>query len=259
MSEIDRLKAELEQTRLAYQMAAQISQFKTGFLGRTAHELRSPLSSLMGLYQLILSDLCESPEEEREFIKQASQVTQKLLKIIDEIILVSKLEYGKIPLEKEPVNLTNILSDVFPLVHLQAAHNNLRLNLEEIGEDIYILGDQKRLLLGLTNLVDTAISWMMQGEINLQATREGELGIIQIRLDCNRSIWQETKDLLEQSPTFSPENFQEFAQTLEMSAGEKYLLAFNLIEAMGGKLTLLEMNSTPDVTLLQISFPLVDS
>ncbi|GBF84663.1 histidine kinase dimerization/phospho-acceptor domain-containing protein [Aphanothece sacrum] len=69
--EIEALKQELEQTKLAYQMAVQLSQFKSGFLAKTSHELRSPLSTLMGLHQLILSDLCENHEEEREFIEQA--------------------------------------------------------------------------------------------------------------------------------------------------------------------------------------------
>ena len=205
MDEIDKLKAELAQTRLAYQMALQISQFKTGFLGRTAHELRSPLSSLMSLHQLILSDLCESPEEEREFIQKAYEASQKLLKIIDEIVLVSKLEYGKITHQKEPVSLKTVLSDVFPLVHLQATNKNLNLILEEIREDIYIVSDEKYLLLSLTHLIDTAINWMNQGEIKLQATTEKSLGIIQITLDCDVSIWKETKDLLKQSPATSKE------------------------------------------------------
>ena len=73
MNEIDELKEELKQAQLAYQMAAQMSQFKAGFLARTSHELRSPLSSMIGLHQLILSDLCESPEEQKEFIKEVSR------------------------------------------------------------------------------------------------------------------------------------------------------------------------------------------
>ena len=46
---------------LAYYQALELAQFKGGFLARSAHELRSPLSSLMGLHQLILTGLCDSP------------------------------------------------------------------------------------------------------------------------------------------------------------------------------------------------------
>ena len=98
MSDIEQLTTELENTQIAYQMAQEINQLKTGFLGRAAHELRSPLSSLISLHQLILFDFCESPEEEKQFLEHAYQSAQKLLEMIDELILVSKLDYGAIPL-----------------------------------------------------------------------------------------------------------------------------------------------------------------
>ena len=65
MSEIDQLKNELRQIQLAYALQRQISHFKGGFLARISHELRSPLSQLTSLHQLILNDLCEDPQEER--------------------------------------------------------------------------------------------------------------------------------------------------------------------------------------------------
>ncbi|MGL5880139.1 MAG: sensor histidine kinase, partial [Xenococcaceae cyanobacterium] len=94
MNEIEALKEELKQTQLAYQMAIQWSQFKAGFLARISHELRSPLSSLIGLHQLILSDLCESPEEQREFLSQAHQSALKLMRLIDEVVDIAKTSYG---------------------------------------------------------------------------------------------------------------------------------------------------------------------
>src|ERR671932_28169 len=76
------LKEELKQTKLAYEMAKEMSQFKAGFLARTSHELRSPLSTMFGTLQLILSDLCDDPAEEREFVEQAHVAALKLVKLI---------------------------------------------------------------------------------------------------------------------------------------------------------------------------------
>ena len=86
------LLQELQQTQLAYHKAQEMGQFKAGFLARISHELRSPLGSIIGLHQLILADLCENPEEEREFISQAHEKSLKLLKLIDEILNISKIE-----------------------------------------------------------------------------------------------------------------------------------------------------------------------
>ena len=95
------LLQELQQTQLAYYKAQEMSQFKAGFLTRISHELRSPLSSIMGLHQLILADLCENPEEEREFIGQAHEKSFKLLKLLDEILNISKIESGRNKLDND--------------------------------------------------------------------------------------------------------------------------------------------------------------
>jgi hypothetical protein len=97
---------------------------------------------------------------------------------------------------------------------------------------------------------------MQQGEITLQATEENQLGIIHIITHSPVSIWQESQDLLQQNPPTSKADLQKFAQELEMSAGEKYLLALNVIEAMGGDLSLIEHPQNPNFSQLQIVFPL---
>ncbi|MGK7926305.1 MAG: sensor histidine kinase, partial [Spirulina sp.] len=136
--ELETLKTELEQTKLAYQMAAQIGLFKSGFLARTSHELRSPLNSLLGLHQLILADLCESPEEEREFVKQAHEAALKLIKLLDDIIYVSKVEYGFTRVEIHPFPLTEVFGELQRLIHLQAANRSYELEIDYPEPELYI-------------------------------------------------------------------------------------------------------------------------
>ena len=142
--EIENLKEELKQTKLAYEMAKEMSQFKAGFLARTSHELRSPLSSLMGMHQLILSDLCDSPEEEREFITQANISAQKMVKLLDEVIAIAKTEQGTSRLEIRPISLTQIFEEIEVLTHMQAANRNLQLKVISPAQDIQVLADARR-------------------------------------------------------------------------------------------------------------------
>ncbi|XHX75955.1 MAG: sensor histidine kinase [Stenomitos frigidus ULC029] len=88
--------SELQALQMAYQFATEMSQFKGGFLARTSHELRSPLNGMIGMHQLILEDLCDSPEEEREFIAQANESALKLIKLLDTVLDVARLEHGKL-------------------------------------------------------------------------------------------------------------------------------------------------------------------
>jgi len=167
--ELQALRAELQKTRLAYQMATEMSQFQGGFLARTAHELRSPLSSLIGLHQLILSDLCDDAAEEREFIQQAHQSALKLVKLLDEVIAISKAEHGTNQLEIQPLNLAKILQEVYNLVHLQAANRSLNLQILPADPEIYILADPKSLRQLLATLVDAAIGVLRDGSITISA------------------------------------------------------------------------------------------
>lgn len=167
MNEIEALKEELKQTKLAYWMATQISQFKSGFLARTAHELRSPLSSLMGLHQIILSDLCENPQEEKEFLTQSYEAAQKLIEILDKLIAVSKIEYGSVELEILPTQLTSVLSELHQYTSLQAKNRRLSLDFDFPPSELYVMVDRQRFLQILIHLVDTVISSLREGKIQV--------------------------------------------------------------------------------------------
>lgn len=84
--------------------------------GQVAHELRSPLSTIMGLQQLILSDLCESPDEERAFIAESYAASQKLLGLLDLAIAVSKLDYGQSSKQAEWFDLETLLAELESLL-----------------------------------------------------------------------------------------------------------------------------------------------
>jgi signal transduction histidine kinase len=255
MNEIDDLKEELKQTQLAYQMAAQMSQFKAGFLARTSHELRSPLSSMIGLHQLILSDLCESPEEQKEFISQAYHSALKLMKLIDEIVAVSKTEYGSNRLYLESLQLSEIFVDINRLTHLQAANRNLTLEIVPPSPALFVLADRSRLIQLIVNLIDSGISMMSEGRIEVRAFGESNSIKIEIDLDCPATIWQSVgnsqTDIFTPDANSTPEEIRQVLQEISLSPNMKLLLSQTLLETMGGSLELLnraEENSNKPLT-----------
>ena len=261
MDEIERIEEELKQTQLSYQMATQMSQFKAGFLARTAHELRSPLSSLIGLHQLILSDLCESPEEAREFLTQAYQSAQKLVKIIGDIVAVSKMECGRSPLDLQPLQLAKVFSDLDRLTHLQAANRNLQLKVLPPDPQIQIVADSQRLLQVLVMLADTAITHAETGKIQVwtDSSRGYDSVAINIDIPCPASLWSEPVNLLDMTVEPTGETAKSFSQKLELSPGMKFLLAQTLLDLMGGRLKIVDVSpeaAKEYITRLQCSIPL---
>ena len=247
MNEIDELKEELKQTQLAYQMAAQMSQFKAGFLARTSHELRSPLSSMIGLHQLILSDLCESPEEQKEFIAQAYRSALKLMKLIDEIVAVSKTEYGSNSLQIESLQLAEVFTEIARLNHLPAANRNLQLEIVDPDRDLYVLADRSRLIQLIFNLIDSGISLMQDGAIKLSVTEvTADRVKLEIDLECPASLWQEAPVTEANLNSGNLAEIRGYLQEISLSANMKLLLSQTLIETMGGSLQLIDLADNGD-------------
>jgi signal transduction histidine kinase len=257
-NEIEDLKQELKQTQLAYQMAAQMSQFKAGFLARTSHELRSPLSSLIGLHQLILADLCESPEEQKEFITQAYNSAIKLMALIDEIVAVSKTEYGTNQLKMESLQLADIFTEIYNLTHLQAANRNLKLTVMPPDYSVYVYADRARLIQSIINLIDSGIALMKEGKIQLvmiTAEKSEEIQL-EISFDCSAQMWLEQSSI--EQPVISNDlsEVRDLVQNINLSPNMRLLLSQTLLETMGGSLNLLDLslsNQNQDATKFSLT------
>ena len=253
------ISQQLQQTQLAYQMAREMSQFKAGFLARTTHELRSPLSGLIGLHQLILSDLCEDAAEEREFIAQAYERTLKLLKLIDEILSVARTEHGTNKLDIQPRPLAQVLEDVHKLTYMLADNRNFPLELLPADPEIYVLTDYLWLRQILISLIDTAITQMQEGSICISSSTVPTSNFVNIWLDVPTHAipWSEAIDLMksEDQPT------QIDQENAALSPGMRLLINQTLVEVMGGKLEILPSTIAKEphqeISRLQISIPLV--
>ncbi|MEH2420223.1 MAG: HAMP domain-containing sensor histidine kinase [Nostoc sp.] len=253
------ISQQLQQTQLAYQMAREMSQFKAGFLARTSHELRSPLNGLIGLHQLILSDLCEDPAEEREFIAQAQERTLKLLKLMDEILSVARTEHGTNKLNIQPRPLAEILEEVHNLTYMLAANRNFPLQLSPADPEIYVLADYLWLRQILISLIDTAITQMEEGSICISTSTLATNNFVNIWLDIPTHAipWSEPIDLIK-----SEDHLTQIEQKkAALSPGMRLLINQTLVEVMGGKLEILTSTIAKELpqqlTRLQISIPLV--
>lgn len=264
--ELQPLKQELQQTQLAYLMAHESSQYKAGFLARTSHELRSPLSSLMGMHQLILSDLCDSPEEAKEFVAQAHTSAQKMVKILDELIAVAKTEHGTNRLEIRPLQLSQCFEELEMLTHMQAANRNLRLKVIAPNPEIQVLADPRGFRQILVGIVDSAITQMEQGSIQVSAATADQSPMVNIWIDveCSNSIWSEAVDLLSHKPESETQTSQSQTTSSIASPGMTWLMVQSLVDVMQGYLELLplpgkesmEDSGTDSCFRLQCSMPL---
>ncbi|MDZ8184710.1 MAG: HAMP domain-containing sensor histidine kinase [Nostoc sp. ChiSLP02] len=252
------ISQQMQQAQLAYLMAKEMSQFKAGFLARTTHELRSPLNGLIGLHQLILSDLCESPEEEREFIVQAHERTLKLLKLMDEILNVARAEHGTNKLDMQPRPLATILEEVHKLTYMLAANRNFKLQLLPADPEIYVLADHLWLRQILVSLIDIAISQMEEGSIYISTSIVSTNDFVNIWLDVPTHAIHRSEPI----DSIKSEDGANLAnlENATLSPGMRLLINQTLVEVMKGKLEILPFPITnkpsQELNRIQISLPL---
>ena len=235
---------------MAYVRALERAQFQGGFLARVAHELRSPLSSLMGLQQLILADLCDDPEEERQCVAQSYEAAQNLHGLMDQLIRVAKLEQGSQRLDIQSIALDVLLEDVESFVQLQVADRNARLQLELPPQPVYVKADYNSLRQILVMLVEAAL---LQRACEIRVTlTPGDAGVtLNFWADQSLVPLEELKAQLQDDSAgpWSQEALVELKQSLGQKPGSSFvphrlspgmvlLISQLLLDLNGGRLTI---------------------
>lgn len=139
---------------------------KSQFLANMSHEIRTPLNGIMGMLQLL--DMTPQTEEQKEYIRLSKTSSDALLVVINDILDYSKIEAGKMELEKAYFNLEKIINDVVGLFKLSAMEKGLVLN-TSIGTDVPInlIGDSFRLRQIISNLIGNSVKFTNEGSIDI--------------------------------------------------------------------------------------------
>ncbi len=146
-------------------IAEQSSFMKSEFLNLVSHEIKTPLHSILGYTQLLLNN--QSLDEEAiESIEIIDNSGEKLLEIINDILLISAIESDKLNLDFEKFEIESMVDDILALYKDEIAGKNLeiKLNYEAIE---YIYSDQRSIGKILHNLINNAIKFTKQGNIEL--------------------------------------------------------------------------------------------
>lgn len=244
----DLLKTSEGTFQLAYHRAKEISDFKGGFLMRTAHELRSPLNKIISLQQMILEGLCDSPEEEQDFVSEAYAASLKLLEYLDLLIRVSKIEMGRLKPQRGQVALAPVFEQVREMTHLQVRDRNLRLTVEVPDTSVYAYTDSAWLCNLLIGLVELAVDQGDRGTLTLRLSpsEEGPNRRIWLEDDRLTSPWQEPPTLPD-LPAYDPED--------RLSPSLRMALMDAMITALGGTLAVLSVCNGQTPTRLELTLP----
>ncbi|MBO1048827.1 MAG: two-component sensor histidine kinase [Dolichospermum sp. DEX182a] len=251
---VERLKDWAEELEIAWKEAKSANQVKSQFLATTSHELRNPLNIIINCVRLVRDDLCDSREEELEFLKKADDTAIHLLGIINDLLDISKIEAGKLSVITVPLDLRQLLLEVINLQSVNIQYKGLQLICDIGDKPIPIKSDSIKLKQVLINIIGNATKFTDEGsiQITMSINRHQQYVLVSIK-DTGIGI-----DPGEQGKLFRPFVMVDGTTTRKFEGtGLGLAISRNLIELMGGKITLESLGLNQGTTVI-IKLPLID-
>ncbi|MEO1085359.1 MAG: histidine kinase dimerization/phospho-acceptor domain-containing protein, partial [Acidobacteriota bacterium] len=167
---------------------------KAGFLAVMSHEIRTPMNGVLGLSELLLgSGVSERQRQLTVSIRSSGRI---LLRILDDVLDLSKIEAGRMRIEESVFSLRDLVEEVRQLIREAAARKGLTLG-TDIDADVpeAVVGDPERIGQVLLNLMGNAVKFTERGSVVLRVSR-GEDGLLFSVIDSGIGIEREHLDLL---------------------------------------------------------------
>ena len=163
----DQMRAALE---LAYNQARDANQAKSRFLSNMSHDIRTPMNAIIGMTQIASMHL-DNEEKVADCLKKIESASAHLLRLINQVLDMSRIESGKVELDLQPVNLMELIQDMLTMTQTDALKKQIRVKyaMEELHH-YHVYGDASRIQQIFLNLMSNAIKYTPEnGEIQFQA------------------------------------------------------------------------------------------
>ena len=173
------------------------------FYASMSHELRTPINAVIG-YSTLMIDNIYGPlnEKQREGLQRTLKAARHLLELVNDVLDLSKIEAGKIELSMQPVNVANLIEDLFVTVRPLADDHGTSLTFEHSEEKITVVTDPRRVRQILLNLLSNAIKFGEKKPITVSCRQNMNGGVAIAVVDQGEGI----------SDDDQPRIFEEFVQ-----------------------------------------------
>ncbi|MGD8913514.1 MAG: ATP-binding protein, partial [Candidatus Thiodiazotropha sp.] len=256
--ELLRYKEHLEETvqqrtdelRLARDQAETANKAKSAFLANMSHELRTPLNAILGFSHMMLRDQNLS-KDQQETINIINNSGEHLLKLINDVLEIAKIEAGKLQLVITTLDLHALILEVTDMMRLRAQQKGLKLELDQPPElPRYIKGDEARLRQILVNLISNGVKFTDQGCVTIR------LGVTE---DEQRQLQFEIADTgpgiseADQQRLFKP--FEQLPEgRMHMGTGLGLSIVQHFVMLMGGSIVV--ESKLDEGSLFRVEIPL---
>lgn len=222
----------------AKEKAEESDRLKSAFLANMSHEIRTPMNAILGFAELIsMPDAEVTPEEKLNFIKLINNSGNNLLRLIDDIIDISKIEAGQIKIHKKECQLNQTMKEIQQSFleirkHKEKEHVDILLNENAESQNLIIKTDPLRLNQILTNLIDNALKFTEEGFIEFGYEILTQDKLLFYVKDTGVGMEHKKKDTVFDRFT----KIEDDKNRLYRGAGLGLAICKSLVELLGGKI-----------------------
>lgn len=246
--DLSRYKNTEYKLRQEKERAEELNRLKTSFLAGVSHEVRTPLSGILG-YASILADQLENPEH-KNLVRRIELGGNRLLETINSIIDLAKIESKKFDFSFEILDLNSELEDAVKILSPLALRKGLGIHLQLPDEPVHAFADLNATRTVINNLISNAIKYSTSGTIRISAKRNEEFAQIEVE-DQGIGI----------SDSFLPELFAEFTREhgersdLAEGSGLGLSITKKLLDAMNGHIFVESKKDEGSLFVVELPLP----
>jgi len=139
-------------------------QYRREFLGNVSHELKTPLFTVQGYIDTLLEGAMEDKNIRKKYLKRAEKGVERLIYIVEDLDMITKLESGDLHLEMSEFDLAELIQSVLDLLEMKAEKKKIKLELENsFGKHFIVKGDKDKLQQVVENLIVNSIKYGKEG------------------------------------------------------------------------------------------------
>ena len=224
-------RRQFEEAMNSAKAAERANKAKTDFLSRMSHELRTPLNAMLGFAQLLRVDPTNPINDtQRKKVGHIERAGAHLLAMLTDVLDLSRIEAGGLPLNLAPLRLSTLLEEVMALVSNQVTQN-VQVVMSPPCEDLFVKADQVRLRQILLNLITNAVKYNKPGgRVMVEAQGVRSYVVITVS-DTGRGLSEE-----QQAHLFEPFNRLGAERTSVEGTGIGLVIVKRLIDLMRGRI-----------------------
>ena len=156
---IDDLKKFSKESQTEIKSMQEKENFRRDFIGNLAHELKTPLFTSQSYILTLVDGALKDEKVNLKYLKIAEKAIERLIFIVKDLDLITKLESEGLKLEKSKFNIISLINNVFEMLELQASKKKITLALSSKNIKVNVNGDQEKIHQVLTNLIENSVKY----------------------------------------------------------------------------------------------------